>query len=495
MKPGFPKDYRGQFEIAEVVPTTGTPANARLQATRSLRVSLHPGIDAMSVEDSQGTVIGLILGHPISSASRTMHEGRLRLSAPCPRTAPEIEAFIEAQIYALAGPFLFILDLPGLRRVYLDACGSLSAVYDPLARRVAATSLLLLDPDSAGRRFRADMYARLGVIREGWFLGGLTAHEGIFRLMPNFFLDFDTFEAHRHWPVASIAPSPDPRAACAVIATNARDTIAATLARGGINMALTSGNETRLLLAAAREMRDDLHFFTVSTPTTRLDVHTATTLAARHGLDHRLLPEVQADTDGQIDWHARTGHTYGGLHVKTHPTTRQLENRPFFVGGLGGEIGRGFFWRGGDTDATRLTARDIWARTGMPADDTGIAAIEQWLGGVAHLPGLLQLDLAYLELRMGCWGFAMAYANHTPVHIHPLISRTCFTAMLSLPPDWRRQENGSNRWIREVIRQNWPELLDLPINRYGDYRDRLRLLERALRAPHLIPKKLRKMFG
>jgi hypothetical protein len=331
------------------------------------------------------------------------------------------------------------------------------------------------------------------VIREGWFLGGLTAHEGIFRLMPNFYLDLDRFETRRHWPRTAIAPAGDPAEACAGIAGLCRATIAATAASGGINMALTAGNETRLLLSTVRDRTDALRFFTVDTPDTRLDVHVACALAARHGLNHRLLPEITATAAEQADWHARTGHTFGGPHVRSHPTAQQFCDQPFFVGGLGGEIGRGFFWRRDDHDGMALTAQDIWARTGLPPDAPSLTAVETWLDSVRGLPALLQLDLAYLELRMGCWGFAMAYANHRPVHIHPLINRASFAAMLSLPPDWRRMQNKSNRMIREIIRQGWPDLLELPINRYGDYRDPLRLVGRAIRSPHLVAKKLRKL--
>ena len=41
---------------------------------------------------------------------------------------------------------------------------------------MGATALALLDADEAEKRFRRDLYDRLGVRREGWFPGGLTAH-------------------------------------------------------------------------------------------------------------------------------------------------------------------------------------------------------------------------------------------------------------------------------------------------------------------------------
>ena len=75
--------------------------------------------------------------------------------------------------------------------------------------------------------------------------------------------------------------------------------------------------------------------------------------------------------------------------------------------------------------------------------------------------------------------------------IQPLIARESFVAMLSLPPEWRR----SNRMVTRCIELSWPELLSQPFNAYGDYRDRVRLVERAMRNPRLILRKLKKRFG
>ena len=56
-------------------------------------------------------------------------------------------------------------------------------------------------------------------------------------------------------------------------------------------------------------------------------------------------------------------------------------------------------------------------------------------------------------------------------------------------------ENGSNRMLRTCIASRWPELLEVPIGRYGDWRDTVSLARRALREPRLIAKKLRKRFA
>jgi hypothetical protein len=56
-------------------------------------------------------------------------------------------------------------------------------------------------------------------------------------------------------------------------------------------------------------------------------------------------------------------------------------------------------------------------------------------------------------------------------------------------------QNGTNLMIQSVIRQGWPELLDLPISRYGDFRDRVDFVRRVHRHPYRVVKKLRKLFG
>ena len=131
-------------------------------------------------------------------------------------------------------------------------------------------------------------------------------------------------------------------------------------------------------------------------------------------------------------------------------------------------------------------------RMGMRSHTRVREAIGEWLVGVQRFDSFfIQLDLAYLELRMGCWGYALSYVFPEVVHISPLISRESYSLMLSLPPQWRR----SNMLIVHTIEQLWPELLCHPINRYGDFRDYAQKIRRAIMKPNLVAKKLREMMG
>ncbi len=489
MKSLFPSDFSGQFILSK---TPIDRPDAQSHALASLHLGVFDPLAVVTVTDAQDRPIGAFLGLPIDYEGGALLRDSHKFSEAL---GDDIDQFIETHVYGLGGSFIFILDTGTVRRVYLDACGSLSAVYDPDMGAVAATSPLLVTPQDADARLRHELYEFLKVDRDGWFPAGMTAHEGVHRLMPNFYLDLDTWATKRHWPTAQITREADPDAVCATIGQVVRKSISTILNGTSATMALTAGNETRILTACAKGMTDGLTFVTVDAKGSELDRTRACDIAERFGLTHELLPLRHADEAGAQDWRARAGQAFGGPHPYTHPTIKPLEKREVFIGGLGGEIGRAFFWRPTDTADTQLDAASIAARLGMPIHDTVIAAIEKWMPSVAGFDAFQTLDLAYLELRMGCWGFALSYCSPRPVDLHPLIAREAFTAMMALPPEWRRMEGKTNRMIQSIVKQNWPELLDLPISRYGDYRDQLHFVKRVVSQPNLVFKRLRKRFG
>ena len=63
--------------------------------------------------------------------------------------------------------YVFILDNTEHRRIYLDAGGSLSAVFDPDSLLCASTTGLLLPADEYSRRFNRELYDHLRVSDDG----------------------------------------------------------------------------------------------------------------------------------------------------------------------------------------------------------------------------------------------------------------------------------------------------------------------------------------
>lgn len=484
----YPQSFDGQFILGRHADLPDV-AQGQVRRHRELSVATIGQLPVTPVS-ARGEQVGFFLGYPIDYRQGRLVSGEVAVDRAVPDDAA-IDQFVEDVAYGYSGSFIFVLDVPAARRVYLDADGSLSAVFDAGRKLCAATTGMLLSEAEYQERFRGELHSFLNVLRDGWFPAGLTAHRGITRLMCNHYLDLDTGEQRRHWPNAQIEITSDPDAAVRRINQITADTIRALQGSARITTTLTAGNETRMILAACRGIKDSLNFYTVNSTETRLDAVRAQELASRWGLNHRLLPIKYATPEQSEQWHARAGHCIGGPNMRSFPTVASLQDFQFITGGLGGEIGRAFFWRPTDTAATKLSAHDIAVRFGMPIHQEVVGAVEVWMKGVPQVDGYLMLDLAYLELRMSCWAFAQAYSTPNNHAIHPLISRESFAAMLSLPPEWRR----SNRMIIRGIELAWPELLDLPINRYGDYRDAIRPVMRALRDPRLVVKKLRKRFA
>lgn len=481
------KPLHGQWRISDgnLPPLDGA---ARHDVGR-WRLEAFPTTTIRPLIDGSGGRVGLLAGTVIDHAAPALLDGPVRLDLPA--DASGLDAAMERGLYRYGGSWLAIVTAGGKERVYLDADGTLSCVYNPVARTAASTAGLLLDDASYSARFDAALHASLDVAGEGWFPSGLTAHKGIQRLLCNHTLDLATFQPLRHWPVQGFTHRGALHESALEVADIVRRQAEALLAKGKVVVALTGGNETRFLLAAYRPILKELSFVTVSAPATQRDVVIAKALAERFGLRHLILPLVEASEAEQAAWAYAAGHCVTGPNMVSHPSIRPLQGRfDWFLGGLGGEIGRAFFWRPTDTPEMRLEVEDLVPRFGMPPADAVTEATAAWLEGVSGFDALTRLDLAYLELRMSAWSAAQTYAQSFVNHLHPLIHRDVYSLMLDLPPEAKR----GNLLIKEAVAALWPELGEIPINRYGDYRDVLHVLKRSADHKRVL-KKLRKLFG
>ena len=477
-------EHEGQFLIAV------DKKPLRPEATRyevgSIFVDVFRGAKAVEAYDKSGRPVGLFIGTLIDTDRELVIDDRVVFDAEI-SDVKDIDRFLEEQIYRFAGRFLFIVNMLGQRQIYLDANGSKSLVYNPAERVAAATTSLLLSSDDYREKFRADLYRACGVDGDGWFTAGLTAHSGIRRLFCNHYLDLDSWKTVRHWPTGQFVESANPGEEIATITEQVKRTIRALTNSGSVSIALTAGNETRLLLACCRDLLRKVTFVTVAAPGATLEVVRAKELASRFGLNHYVLPYVRANPSQAELWERRTSHCVTGTNKTMHPSVVPLDGK-IFLGGLGGEIGRGFLWLGSKrSDA--IDAIDIIDRLKLPRHPDVLAAVKDWFDPLDHHDALGKLDLAYMELRMSCWGFADSYALPKQVELHPLVSRRIYSAMLSLPADMRR----NNGMISACIEREWPELLSLPINRYGDLRDKVSPIGRAVANPRGAIRKIRQL--
>lgn len=454
-------------------------------------VEIGPDLNEVVLEDAAGQPVGLLLGFPIGlDARQRLEGGTYRLAHAFDK---DVDAFANAALEELAGRFLWVCTAGERARIYLDATGQVPCVYDPVMRIAASSASAMLAPEAYEARFDHGLHARLGIAGLGWIPGGLTAHSGVLRLLPNHVLDLEDFSVQRHWPLVPVQEAKDPEDAVGVIVRTIQSQLEALVAgKRRVAQALTAGRETRMLLGCARAVAPRMDFVTVDAADAgHVDTVMAARIAAGEGLQHRVLPLVMADADARALYLRRNGNCIADANASSFPSVAPIAQSHVFVGGAGGEVGRGFFWRPADTQATPLDGTALMGRFGLPSDPQVIAALDAWCEGLHGRSAFEILDLAYVEQRMGPWGGAQFPSDPTLVRFAPLLTRRSVRAMMSLPTDWKRKEEMS----AAILRQTWPELNRYPFNTLGAVRDAVAKARKALRDPSVILRKLRKRFG
>jgi hypothetical protein len=447
----MPTPLPRQFVLAQEPP----PIPDGWAATRvaGLTLATDPLLPVTELVRPGGDAEAWVLG-TVVDGDRLVTGGRIEMAAgeePAGRVA------------RMGGRHVAVVDGGDGPRLHLDAGGTLSAVYDPRSRRAGSTPAAILG-EEYDARYDAALAAAVGMPdQDHWYPAGLTAHRGVERLLPNHCLDLTTWRPVRTWPGGGPPAPRHPEDAVAEIAAVARDALRAVAdARGGL-LSVTAGRDSRLLLACARDALDRFELFTFSSGEHSVDVHVARRLARRAGIAVRELRTV-APTPAQDEaWLRRTGHCVGGTIREIHPTLAELPPERVVMPGMAGEVARAYFWRAGDERAGRVEAADLVERLHLPLHERFVDAVAAWLAPLEGLPVPFVLDLAYVELRLGCWSGPQSYGSDAYGDtLVPLAHREIFEAMLALPEDYRRAE----QLAVDVCREAWPELLELPFNRY-----------------------------
>lgn len=447
-----------------------------------------PGLDEVVLEASCGTVLGRLIGFPIDLAGQggCLKSGTHRLQTPL---LEDVDAQARAIFRELGGRCLLILARDGVwPRVYADCSSQIPCVYDETTGEVAATAFSLLDETAYEARYDAALCKRLGVGHKGWVPGGLTAHEGVGRVLPNHCFDMGTKQASRYWPTGPIGVSDDPEGDVTKLIATIRHQIKALLAQGTpeVALALSAGRETRMLLGCAKPYLDQIQFVTLRNGNT--DIVMSQKIAKDQSLRHRFLSLAHATDEERALYIRRNGDCVSDGNADMHPSMRPIADSHVFVGGLGGEVGRGFYWLDGEDQSIPMTGARLMTRFGLPPEERVIAALDAWLADVPVTDYLEILDLAYLEHRMGPWSAVMFPSDPTLRRLAPMLNMGSVEDLLRLPPEWKR----NNGLARETVRQTWPELAQYPYNSLGKLRDTWDKVVRVMQDPSAIMRQLRK---
>lgn len=427
----------------------------------------HPVLPVIDLRDSSGTNLGWLIGYPVTVDGVLQPHGR-HITVPTDQAGTT-----GGWLDSLGGRWAAVLvgaDQPVVR---LDPGGSLPAVFAPGHHIVASTPHLV--PYLAGLEDDHQLVRTMGAPlsrHHGGYPLGLTPRRGVRRLLPSHDLLLASFEAVRHWPRGDVPIQTDVDEQVRQISALTARTIAAFVHAMPCSLPLTSGRDSRMLLATAREHAPELMLFTVrlAGPTgvpdwgSLVDARVGHEVARRNGLAHRVVPMQPARDEDLDEWVFRTAGMISAPRGWRGATSfKTIDPRRTRLLGTIGELGRARLWQPDDTPDTVITPERLLAAARVPVTEQTRAEMSAWLDDLPTTNAFTTLNAFYLEQTVGCWGSMLPFGDYTGpgFTVFPMNHAGVVRRMLSLPHDFQR----SGALQEAVIRQAWPELMGVPFHR------------------------------
>ena len=305
--------FRGQFRLcdAPLSPIEGWCSLAL--GARYLHAC--PDLRQYRILDLDGRLAGVVLGVALDPDAGP---GGAPLASvtqlDCRLDAPDMADRVEALIARLVGRFIALCCVPGAARAYTDAAGDMGLLHDP-GTGILGSSL----PVILAREVEElpDFNHRAVLDGLGGYTLGYTRDRRVERLLPNHRLDLATMRATRFWPREDSLAAHEgigiDAAAGAIIARLAQN-VAGFQAIAPCLMPISGGQDSRILLGAAREHHARMagffgwHMHRQS----RRDTATGARIAERLGLDYTIIARIEATIDEVAAFYARTGQLATG---------------------------------------------------------------------------------------------------------------------------------------------------------------------------------------
>ena len=468
--------FRRQFILGPRV-VEELPSWTRVRVADGLSLTAHPdlGIHQGAEGPASITLLGYILDptRPLADDAQIIDDMLRVLNA-----RGRFEDLL-AHTHDLAGRWILIVHDGQHVRIVNDACGYRQVVYtDPTAcgevwcasqpGLIAEVLRLQVDPEAMEfiRLYEAGG-AHGWPGEEYWWPGDTSAYRAIKHLVPNHYLDLTTGSAHRFWPDRPLGRLSLDEA----VHKNAdllRGIVASAASRFPLALAVTAGQDTRLLLAACRDISRSLFCFTVAnwSPTEEsADVTVPAKLLPRLGLRHHVIRRA-----------ARMDPEFEEIYMRNITAARAAYG-PIAQGLYDGYPHERVCMTGTTMHilASRLDfrlqecidgvvdARVLVKKAKMVEHPFAVRAAERWLAGAQGIHDLDVLELFHWENKEGCWQ-AMNQTEHgIALEIFgPGNCRTFLANALAVHERFRRRP--AKRFHTELIRALWPEVLSEPIN-------------------------------
>ncbi|HZJ09373.1 MAG TPA: hypothetical protein VFD39_06750 [Trueperaceae bacterium] len=488
-------DHRMQFVLGPEFDAS-FPHWSRIEAASGLRLTSHPDLSVTRVEHRGVTLT--LLGYLLDPFAPTATDEEILISLAA-QLAYGAELF--GSLETLGGRYLLLVDA-GEPLIVGDASGTMQLFHAAVGgeRWCAAqphhlARLLRLREDPEARDFID--WVKSETHEHSWPLDS-SPYSGVRRLLPNHFLDLNTFDAVRYWPRAPYVEG-DVESLLPKVAEGLKQLVTAGASRFELSMGISAGLDSRVMLAASREVAQKIVYYTAQSPergASHPDVAIPTTMLADLGVRHDLI--VRGDGPSE---------EFAGVFRDSVPDAHQHR-----VAGLQTQLDYYRLGRvavlGNISEVARLiyrTSKRVPPLVGRPtaeylsrlpamAHPFALRHCQRWLDGLGDTMGYHVLDLFFWEHRHGSW-FAHNCGEFTFGWRDVFLPYNCRALIVDLLAVPVAQRTGRAVGLYErIAHELWPEVLAYPINpvsRVEKWRRKLWLalsgVKRTL-APNLRPR-------
>lgn len=301
-----------------------------------------------------------------------------------------------------------------------------------------------------------------------WY-GNQTLYKNCFHLIPNNYLNINTFQQIRFFP-----NKPIPVREIDEVVDESADILikifAAITNRYNVKMPITAGWDSRLLLAASKNFRNKIEYFNDRFGFLAPDFRD---VWVPKEMDEKLSLNIDfRNTTADLPaWFVSLlGRNVTGGYI--FPKNRMIFDKlirnetTLNLNGVGGEIVRNFFDRHLKQDQSKITIEEIVPLLGFQEKQPYVEKqLTEWASQLNLSPEYRYtiLDLMVWEQTMGNWGAIWPAQQDIAVEeIHPFNCRLLLNVMMACPIELRTLPRFP--LFREIIRKLWPELLEIPIN-------------------------------
>jgi len=457
-----PAPHRSQFLLAPEIP--GRFASwARIAIPGAGVLATHPDLPTATARrgDRSVTILGFLLdpNDPRARDQDIAEQIVARMDAPADAhalTAPYAGRFV---LFASRGAQTQIShDAAGFRAVCHGrrSDGALVAASEPrLAAELADARL-----DEAAQAFLESAAFRKLWGRH-WWPAPTTPYLGVHRLPPNFALDLQSGAALRHWPSSALDSRPLGDTV-KFAADTLRGILRAAAERFPLTLFITAGWDSRLVLAACREVADRISCIAIDYPGgEKRDVEVAIDLLRRLGVEHSVVHasrEASADFLRVYQQHASLAHEPAAAIAEA--VFPRLQGQRVGMTGHLSEVLKGFYARPRFLNAP-LSGETLAWMTSMAGSGYAEAAFARWAADLPSERFLDPIDLLYWEQNAGSqqatwmleWDLVWRDC------LVPLDCRALLEKLLGVPYRHRRIGELHRRLMVEL----WPEVLQLPL--------------------------------